>query len=152
MPQFKTGNMWGEWGKPNTLFAITCNATVGKDGELVMGRGIAREMRGKVPEVPKKAGVIIKMRPDGDRYGLIVMTVGGHKVGLFQVKDHFKDAASVGLIRNAAVKLAVWCQTNVGVTVNLNFPGIGYGRLERGQVEPLLTCLPDSVHIWSFGR
>ncbi len=34
------------------------------------------------------------------------------------------------------------------ITVALNFPGIGYGGLNRNEVLPIISILPDNVEIW----
>ena len=36
------------------------------------------------------------------------------------------------------------------MTVCLNFPGIGHGRLERDEVLPIIKLLPDSVEVWEY--
>jgi len=34
--------------------------------------------------------------------------------------------------------------------IDLNFPGIGNGKLPRHQVLYLLEDLPDNIHVWEY--
>jgi len=53
--KFQKGDMWTAY-KDSDLFLITTNSFVRKDGELVMGRGIAQQAKRLYPMVPKIAG------------------------------------------------------------------------------------------------
>jgi len=74
MPVFRTGNMWEALARVD-YFIVTTNAIVKQNGAVVMGRGIAKEMRDKFPGVDKAIGKAI--REKGQDYGLIL----GKKVG-----------------------------------------------------------------------
>lgn len=144
------GDMWEQWDEPNALFVVTCCSIVRSDGALTMGRGIAKAMRDKIPDLAPRVGQIISLRPDGDRYGLLVIDMHGHRIGLFQVKEHFKDRADLDLIKMSASRLCAWCERHPDVAVNLNFPGIGHGHRSEEEVLPLLETLPDQVNVWKF--
>ncbi len=140
----KKGEMWHVWDLPNNVFVITTNATIKRNGALVMGRGIAREARDKFPGLDIAIGRAISRA--GNPYGFLMSPKG--KMGIFQVKDHFKAKASLELIKRSAVMLSQWAQQHPQITVNLNFPGIGWGHLKSWDVAPQIRCLPDNVHVW----
>lgn len=150
MPIFKTGDMWTEFEKPDTLFVFTANSTVTKDGRLVMGRGIALEVKEHLAGIDAAFGCLIRNQIIPDEYGLLILDYFNNRIGAFQVKRHFSEAASPALIKAAAGKLAVWAGEHPSITVNMNFPGIGYGRLPEEIVRPLLVVLPANVCIWKL--
>lgn len=150
MPTFKLGNMWDEFGKPNTLFVFTANSTIKKNNCLVMGRGIAQAVRDRLDGIDAAFGKIIQMQHMPDEFGLLIISFGGHKVGALQVKTHFSEMASLVLIKNAVNKLATWANEHPSITVNLNYPGIGCGRLSENIVCPVLEVLPENVYVWKF--
>jgi len=149
------GNMWDCFGKVD-LFLITTNPVVKKNGACVMGRGIAKEMSEKYPEIPFALGSIIQTRRgtkawrDSDTIGCLDKQI----VGYFMVKDHWLEPAKLSIIESSVRALLVqldYCtQYKSDFTVALNFPGIGNGKLKREDVLPLLEVLPDNVHVWEF--
>lgn len=142
--------MWSEFGKPNTLFVVTTNSTIKRDGCLVMGRGLAKAVRDRLPGIDATFGRLIQAQRIPNDYGLLILDYKGKKIGAFQVKTLYKEAASPVLIREAARKLAAWAGEHPNYTINMNYPGIGCGNLPEDVVRPLLDVLPDSVHIWKF--
>jgi hypothetical protein len=72
------------------------------------------------------------------------------KLGTFQVKRHYSQAASLELVRRSTAALCAWCADHPDAQVALNFPGIGNGRLHREDVLPIITQLPDQVTIWEY--
>lgn len=141
------GNMWDVWGQENSLFCITTNATVSRDGTLVMGAGIAKILSEKAPGISRAAGRLIE-EDDNLHYGLLVIEYGIQLVGLFQTKVEFWKKSRLSLIQNSIKKLVEWCREHQWCVVNLNFPGIGCGGLSEGEVKPLLRELPDQVVVW----
>ncbi len=139
----EVGNMWDAWACCDH-FVITTNAIVKKNGALVMGAGIAKECRDRWPGLDRVLGKRIKsMGPD---YGVCL----GKKLGIFQVKYHWKDNADLGLIAHSAMMLALIAKSRPDERFDLNFPGIGNGKLKYEDVEPELRILPENVHVWTF--
>lgn len=63
------------------------------------------------------------------------------------------DRADLDLIRLATGKLYdLLAQTPALKRVDLNFPGIGNGRLNREDVLPIISVLPDKVYIWERSK
>ena len=159
MPTFKTGDMWTTFTEAD-LFLITTNATIKRNGALVMGRGIARQARDRFPGLDAALGKQIKnvcgnpsmrLRSGQGQYGLLVSPRWPRaKLGAFQVKWHYSQPASLELIRHSAVALHAWCAAHPDAQICLNFPGIGNGRLCREDVLPILLQLPEQVVIWEY--
>jgi hypothetical protein len=85
------------------------------------------------------------------QYGLLVSPRWPKaRVGAFQVKRHYRQPASLELIRRSAAALRAWCAAHPDAQVCLNFPGIGNGRLCREDVLPILMQLPEQVVIWEY--
>lgn len=67
--------------------------------------------------------------------------------GIFQVKEHFRQEASLELIRRSASVLADYARQHPDMAIRMNYPGIGYGGLTKQKVKPLLERLPDNITI-----
>jgi len=138
----ENGNMWDIWDLTDK-FIFTGNSTVKRNGALVMGRGIAREVRDRFTGIDLKIGNAIKFDV-GQNYGFLE----GSKICVFQVKHHWGNPASLQLVRASVAKM----RANVDPTLryDMNFPAIGNGGLSYNEVYPLIKELPDNVHIWTF--
>ena len=138
------------WTRPHVKL-FTGNRIVTRDGRLVMGRGAARELRDNYPGLDKELGKRIKALPSHSKLAIIRM--GGEQLLMwFQVKHHWGDEASPGLIGIAASQLGDIARhpENQDVIFHMNAPGIGNGRLTWDMVEPLLRPLPDNVLIYKI--
>lgn len=147
----ETGNMWEVWGSTD-LFCITTNSTVKPDGRLVMGAGIAQEARDSIVGLDARLGRMIGFnhRP----YGLLVLQdLARYKVlqprfGALQVKYSFSQPADINLICSSLASLFIYIAKNCSCRVDMNFPGVGYGNLTVEEVWPIVSLLPDNVHVW----
>lgn len=148
MPRYEIGNMWSVY-KHTNLFLITTNCTLDSKGHLVMGAGIAFQAKLIHPSLPEWAGRQIRSLPNPDRYGTLIRQ-NPWRIGLFQVKDHWQKPASLDLIRLSTLMLHHYAIQNPSTRIDLNLPGVGFGRLKRDDVIPLLTSLPENVHIWEI--
>lgn len=146
------GNMW-DIERETDLFCITTNAYIRSDERLVMGRGIAREAMTRWPELPIIAGRKISHL---GCYGLLQLKLPSLKralvpmLGLFQVKRHWAHAAELELIAYSTGCLEVVARNNPHMRIDLNFPGVGNGKLKQELVLPIIERLPDNVHVWTF--
>ncbi len=145
------GNMFDMWGKTD-LFLFTSNPIVNKQGLAVMGRGIAKQLASKYPEVRKSFGQLLK---EGVEVGCDwVCTVDNQPVGYFMVKDHWAEQAKLNIIQKSVDDLRHWIKDEEDEgnywRIDLNFPGIGNGHLPRDEVLPIIEQLPDNVHIWEY--
>lgn len=145
------GDLFDEIGKANLLL-VTCNNTVKKNGELVMGRGAARDLAERYPWIPAQAGEEVRtslwLPGLGWRYGVKVMKKRLRKTrfGIFQVKYHFAQLADLRLILYSTRILRKVALDYKRIV--MNFPGVGYGRLRFEDVLPILVALPENVFLY----
>lgn len=132
------------WEYPADWRCITTNGTVTKAGENVMGGGVALEAKQRYPELPAELGQAIK------EVGIGVANLS-HNVIAFPVKTHVWQKASLSLIEQSMRDLSERADMFPDDIFVLNRPGIGLGGLAWEDVEPLLTSLPDNVHIITWG-
>jgi hypothetical protein len=78
------------------------------------------------------------------RYGLLFH----HRYGALQVKYRFDEKARLDLIEFSLERLTEKAEEFPKSRFNINYPGIGYGRLSKQEVEPLLESLPDNIYVW----
>lgn len=147
MVRLTKGDMWTAYPTAD-LFCVTSNATLKQNGELVMGAGIAGEVRRCFPGLPRLIGKKLisvygesRVLPD---YGFYLLG----KMALFQTKRLWHKKAELGLIELSTRGLLAYCQEHPLAQVHLNFPGIGRGGLPRNRVLPIIEVLPDSVTVW----
>ncbi len=140
------GNMWSIF-KETDYFIFTGNSFIRGDGELVMGRGMAKQVKQRFPTVPQELGCEI---PHNGKYALKFCMVDGHEIGVFQVKQHFMDDAQLSLIELSTQSLRVLANEETDKRFDMNYPGIGYGRRKQSDVAPIIDTLPDNVHIWTY--
>jgi hypothetical protein len=141
MPIFRTGEMF----HANGYLIVTTSSFLTSEVKLVMGRGAAWILRMKVPGIDWIFGkMVYETCGHLGRYGLLFH----HRYGAFQVKYGFDEKARVDLIEFSLEKLAEKAEEFPKSRFNINYPGIGYGRLSKQEVEPLLNFLPDNVYVW----
>lgn len=142
-----TGNMFDH---PASLILVTTNSFVRSNGELVMGRGAAAELRRHMPNAERIFGTKVWARSQRRSnlqtdYGVIVCP----PYGIFQAKHHWGKPAVPELIA-----YSVSCLQSIARnyhSISLNYPGIGNGGLTREAVWPLIQGLPDNVTVWEKG-
>lgn len=142
--------MWDAYNEAD-LFLITANSFVKQDGRLVMGAGIAKEALTRFPNIDLRLGEAIQFEDKHlGVYGLLVSfnRESGQKLGLFQTKRSYKEDADLSIIETSTKALIDWCEKHPSARVHLNFPGIGFGRLNPADVVPIIVWLPDSVTVW----
>lgn len=151
-----TGDLWDELGKA-ALILVSTNAMVNRDGKLVMGRGAAKEAADRFPGLAAAFGAELAERNlVGNVYGLLYNPVpleGADLIliGAFQVKYHWRDMADLELIGYSTAQLRRLALLHPEKRIAMNFPGISNGRLQRWQVEPIISALPDNVYVYQKG-
>lgn len=154
MPTFVKGDMWSIYGKTD-LFLVTTNPIVNRNGELVMGRGIAKQMADRFPGAAKEFAIQTAIgRTTGNPFVSTLYyesVFGKQTVGYFMVKAHWKEPAKITIImQSTAALIRLANRSKLMQRIDLNFPGIGNGKLDRDYVKPLLDYLPDNVYIWEY--
>lgn len=149
------GDMWSVFGKTD-LFLITTNPIIRKDKHAVMGAGIAKQAAKRFPSIPKDLATRIEdsVRSDVPSGCGFIGTYDEQKVGYFMVKYHWKEDAKPEIIQRSVDQLIACIgyirMYMVNPRIDLNFPGIGNGRLPREKVLPIIEKLPDNVHVWEY--
>lgn len=151
MANFVKGHMLESLRKSD-LFLIVTNSYIKRNGELVMGQGIANEAREKFPGLASRLGGVISSY-DGHLgvYGLLVSPFYPRKnFGCFQVKTDFTEKIEIPLIIKSTKMLMEWIDSkNDTVRVDLEFP-IDHVSKGRGTAEiaSIIKMLPDNVNVW----
>ena len=152
--RLRHGNMWRVFDDAD-LFVVTTNSVIKTSGELVMGKGIARQARDRFPHLAKRFGDEVRRMGD-EPYGLItLLPFSGtdiDKMAAFQVKRHFMNMADIHLIEMSAAHLSEWGERHPGAVIHMNFPGIGNGGLGVEDVLPVIHRMPDNVFVWTFKK
>lgn len=138
--------MWSVFNKTD-VFMITTNPIIKQDGSVVMGRGIALQAKERFPKLPYDFGCILK-----DLGNTCIGQIGIYEnthIWYFMVKNHWASDADLGVITSSLWSLQTKFQGS-SKRIDLNFPGIGNGRLPRDSVLYLLEDLSDNIHIWEY--
>lgn len=149
MAKFRKGNMLNHLDECDYA-CITTNSMVKKDGRLVMGRGIAQQVRDSFPDIDLDFGKTISMFTKKLPKYNIIKCQTYKKFIAFQVKYHWADKADLDLINNSCHTLVQLSEFEKGKTFFLNFPGIGNGQLSREEVLPIVEALPDNIVVWEM--
>lgn len=141
------GDMWQVFNRTD-LFCLTTNSTIKKNGKLVMGKGIALQAKNRLLDIDL---YLAQKITHFSRYGLVVINnFKPQLVGAFQTKTNWQEDSSLTLIWYSVKKLNEYIVAFNPNRVDMPFPGIGNGKLRENAVYPLLTCLPDNVHVWGY--
>lgn len=149
MALFRNGNMLNNIQDCDVAL-ITTNSFIKKDGRLVMGRGIAKQVRDTYEDIDLSFGESIVNRNKVMKDYLIADNKKHPKIMAFQVKYHWFEKADLDLIKNSTNCLKEWAERAPDCEFFLNFPGIGNGQLSRDVVLPIVELLPNNVTIWEF--
>jgi len=117
------GNLWTY---PADWRIVTTNGIVKKNGEAVMGAGIAKQAALRFPRLPTMLGDYLKKR--GNHVGIFEE----FKIITFPTKNHWKDASSLRLIDQSCIEIA---STPMGVKFVMPKPGCGLGGLQWEDVR-----------------
>jgi hypothetical protein len=140
------GDIWRESQKVNGWVVIPTNGFVKKNGECVMGRGLAYQTKISNPDLPRELGDYI------NEYGNIVFPFPKYNLYTFPVKHNWWEMADLKLIENSAHSLQ--CQIGLrtspdfGKLVFMPHVGCGNGSLKWEDVRPIIeNYLDDKVII-----
>lgn len=150
------GDIW-DLAEDFEAIVITTNGFIKDNGEVVMGRGIAKEAKERYPNLPKHLGDWVKANGNVPGITNIVPNITVYDVWrpyyllTFPVKPaySFNGApgwmvnADIELIRESAKLLVDLVDKNDIKTVILPRPGCGNGRLKWGAVKPVIEPILD---------
>ena len=125
---------------------ITTNSILNKNGELVMGAGVAKRAKDLHKELPKLFGDAINSRSAiSGFYGMLLVK---DKYVAFQTKVHWKDKSPIDVVKRSIIMLERTAIKYKGKRFGLPFPAINNGGLTVGMVLPYLEKLPDNVVVY----
>ena len=159
------GNIW-QYPVKNAIIVITTNGFVKRNGDCVMGKGIALTARQRFPYIPRLLGKYIKIhgnrpfnlgnnlvsfpvKPCGEAYANDQMIVP-HMQGKFNIGDFVPGWAMVAdldLIAASAKLLVQMADKFNWDLVLLPRPGCGNGNLSWAKVKPILSEILDNRFI-----
>ena len=149
------GDAWQTWQKllqhEECFLCITTNGTVKKNGECVMGAGIAKEAAHFFPRLPADLGKEITKH--GNRMHYL-----GDNLLSFPVKHNWFENADIELIKESCKSLMEaldYLAMEYDVeecTALLVRPGCGNGKLDwETEVKPVIApLLDDRVYVITF--
>jgi hypothetical protein len=127
------GDLWE--AKPQFIKCITTNGDIKKNGELVMGRGVALQAKQKYPELPKLLGEHVK------KNGNIAHYFEKYNIISFPTKIHWRDKANLNLIRHSCYQLNALLD-GINKQAVLPRPGCNNGELNwEREVKPTISMI-----------
>ena len=140
MPIFQTGSLLSTPG----IKIVTASSFLTSERKLFMGKGLARDLKIKVPGIDKIFGsMILENGGHAGRYGLL----NYERWGIFQVRYRFNDKAALELIIFGMEMVREFAQ-ETNFIIHLEYPGIGDGDLTKEEVGPIVDTLPGNVYVW----
>ncbi len=131
------GDIWYFRGQGYPI-VITTNGSIKKNGECVMGRGVALDMKERYPTFPTTLGRAIK------DHGNRLFYWPAYNVITYPVKYYWNDAeASWALIQYSAKQLVEVSDKFNLDRVYLVKPGCGCGKLRWEEVERIIGPILD---------
>ena len=123
---------YGEfWTIPADFRCITTNGALRRNGNAIMGKGIALEARRRCPHIEATLGSFI------NRYGNHVFHLGYNLIS-FPTKYHWKQDSDIILIKRSAQELVILLKDNPAKRILLTRPGCGNGNLQWDTVKPVI--------------
>lgn len=143
----KIGNLFESLGCCDILL-ITANSVIKNNDALVMGAGIAKIIRDKIPNIDIRLGSLVKNFCGSLGEYNILFDSEISELGIFQTKYHFSDKSDLLLIKRSTDALNELSLKIPEKRIFLNYPGINHGRLTEQEVFPIICKLPNNVYIW----
>ena len=134
------GDIWDYYDRGNWI-VITTNGTVKKNGECVMGRGVALQAKQRFPELPLKLGQAIKVSGNVPR-GFLSL-----KLLTLPTKHNWWEKSDLVLIEEGCKKLMIDYKVDSLKVVYMVRPGCSNGRLDWKDVKPILEKYLDDRFI-----
>ena len=142
--KYETGNIWNLEADGR---CIPTNGMIRRDGNAVMGAGLALQAAIKYPELPRKLGKELKHSNKVYAFPYYVTegNISVRDVILYTVptKHHWKDKSDIVLIEKSLEQLAFHARAACLKRVLITKLGCGLGGLNWNQVEPLMSKYLD---------
>lgn len=149
-------NLWTYIEKnPVDFICVTTNGYIKSDGSLVMGRGIAREVKSLFPGIEHTLGDRVRKSGNCVHVFYNVERPTGRKKKFYNLvsfptkHEDWRENSDLDLIRLSALELEEIAKTLPTRTFLLPRPGCGNGGLDWKDVKPVIDFLPNNVFIIS---
>lgn len=147
------GNIWDiadEFKDSINAVVVTTNGYTRKDGNAVMGRGIAKEAADRYPSLPYELGA--RLLAHGNVVNIFSYLNTAYDIVTFPVKPRFgsrgipgwQARADLDLIASSARELVRYADRYNWMDVLMPRPGCGYGQLKWEQVKPVIEPILDN--------
>lgn len=131
------------WDVYKGFDAIVCptNGVIKKNGELVMGGGLAKQFKEKFPYVPFAWGQMVE--ESGNHICLYEHDEGLPDLLSFPSKNHWRDQSDPVLIRRSTEELVSLTDQKEYAKVLVPRVGCGLGGLTWAKVRPIMASRLD---------
>lgn len=133
--QIVRGNLW-DYHKQGVV-CITTNGNLKKNGELVMGAGIALQAKQRFPQLPKALGSAVQ------EFGNIVLYFPTIRIMSFPTKNDWWNPSDLNLIQKSCSQAVAEANHNGLEHVYLPRPGCKNGQLDWTIVGPAIASILD---------
>lgn len=124
------GNIWEKW-EQGYYVGVTTNCELNNKGEAIMGAGIAKEAKKRVPSLPFELGHYVEQ--------LSTVTVfPKHRIITVPTKYEWRKPSSLQLIANSCYDLQFLMGQVIKEDVYLPQLGCSNGQLEWEEVKPIM--------------
>ena len=142
--KLKQGNIFDDFDTLDYV-GITTNSMINKNGELIMGAGVAKQAKLHNKHLPLLFGSQIKGNNCvGGYYGVLIQG----KYLAFQTKRNWRDNSDIQDVINSINILKNEAMKNGNKVFGLPFPAINNGGLSWKDVIKYLDVLPDNVVVY----
>ena len=138
------------WTYPADFRVITTNGTVKRNGAAVLGRGCAKQAVDRYPLLPALLGARLAARGNHVLFFSDYELKADRGLFTFPVKHEWMLPADVELIARSVKEFQN--QLLSSAIYVLPRPGCGNGGLLWEAVRPVVSGLPDNVHVIDFAR
>ena len=130
----------------SVCIVVPTNGMLNQFGDMVMGKGVAKQAVEQIPGVDKEMGRALLLHGNFP-YVCAMKHKDGRMVMSFPTKNHWRDKALPHLIARSSRDLHSIALLNPQRAYILPRPGCGNGGLEWDDVRPLVEHLPNNVFV-----
>ena len=129
------------WTLPGDYRCITTNAILRKNGNAILGKGVALDASRRYPDIEVILGRLI------NEYGNHVFKLGNGLIS-FPTKWHWREDSDIELIKRSTQELVLLLKDDPAKRILLTRPGCGNGNLHWSGVKPIIqNTLSDNKFI-----